>query len=152
MKKSLLILLVTMLCTSPAWSYDQELAASYQAYFQSIAGKATPKALQMIPTKAFVEAVKKGEKLFVIDIRTPAETGLIGMTLPGSIAIPMNQLFKPENLARIPTDQKVVIVCKGGHRSMAVATGLRHIGFKKVFVLKLGTADLAKYLSPKTAY
>jgi rhodanese-related sulfurtransferase len=32
-----------------------------------------------------------------------------------------------------------------------VATGLRHIGFDKVYVLKGGHIALSKYLDPKTA-
>ena len=57
------------------------------------------------------------------------------MNLTSSIVLPMNEVLKPENLAKIPATGKVVIVCKAGHWSMAVATGLRHIGFKNVFVL-----------------
>ncbi len=152
MKKMFLFLLLCVCFVDPAWSYDQALAASYAQYFQPFAGKGTPKALQMIPTKAFVQALKKGEEMLVIDIRTPAETGVYGVTLPGSLAIPMNELFKVENLAKIPPDKKVVIVCKAGQRAMAVATGLRHIGFRNVFTLKMGLSDLANFLSPKTAY
>ena len=106
----------------------------------------------MIPTANFVKAVQAGEKMLVIDIRTPAETGMYGLTIPGSVAIPMDQIFKPENLTRIPSDQKVVVVCKAGHRAMAVATALRHSGFKNVYVLKHGISDVAAYLSPKNAY
>lgn len=106
----------------------------------------------MIKTPDFVKAVQTGQEMFVLDIRTPAETGMYGLTLPGSTAIPMNHVFKPGNLARIPTDQKVVVVCKGGHRAMATATALRHVGFKNVYVLKHGISDLANYLSPKNAY
>ncbi len=64
----------------------------------------------------------------------------------------MDQVFKVKNLAKLPTKGKIVIVCKAGHRSMAVSTALRHIGFDNVYSLKLGLQDLAKYLSPKTAY
>lgn len=152
MKKLLGLIVISVLASGTAWSYDQGLAGSYEQYFAQFSGKATPKALQMIKTPDFVKAVQMGEQMFVLDIRTPAETGIYGLTLPGSTAIPMNQIFKPENLARIPTDQKVVVVCKGGHRAMAIATGLRHVGFKNVFVLKNGISDLATYLSPKNAY
>ena len=106
----------------------------------------------MIPTKAFIESLKKGDELFVVDVRTPGETGVYGLNLSNSIVIPMNEVFKPENLAKNPTTGKVVIVCKAGHRAMAVATGLRHIGFKNVFVLKEGISDVANYLSPKNSY
>lgn len=150
--KKYLILALAIFFISPAFSYDQGLAKSYEQYFNSFSGKGTAKALQMIPTKKFVESLKKGEPMFLIDIRTPAETGVYGLNLPNSMTVPMNDVFRAGNLAKIPATGKVVIVCKAGHRAMAVATGLRHIGFKNVFVLKHGISDVAKYLSPKTAY
>ena len=152
MKKLFLLVILSVFFVSPAFAYDQGLAKSYEQYFSPFSGKATPKAMQMIPTKAFVESLKKGDELFVVDIRTPGETDVYGINLTNSIVLPMNEVFKPENLAKIPTTGKVVIVCKAGHRSMAVATGLRHIGFKNVFVLKQGISDVANYLSPKNAY
>ena len=152
MKKLFLLVILSMFFFNPAFAYDQGLAKSYEQYFSPFSGKGTPKALQMIPTKDFVESVKKGDELFIVDIRTPGETGVYGLNLSNSIATPMNEVFKPENLAKIPATGKVVIVCKAGHRAMAVATGLRHIGFKNVFVLKDGISDVANYLSPKNAY
>ena len=152
MKKLFLLVILSVFFVSPAFAYDQGLAKSYEQYFSPFSGKATPKAMQMIPTKAFVESLKKGDELFVVDIRTPGETDVYGINLTNSIVLPMNEVFKPENLAKIPTTGKVVIVCKAGHRAMAVATGLRHIGFKNVFVLKQGISDVANYLSPKNAY
>jgi rhodanese-related sulfurtransferase len=106
----------------------------------------------MVKTADFVEAIKKNEDLLVLDVRTPGECDVIRLAVPDTLAIPMDQVFTPENLDRLPTDRKIVVVCKAGHRAMAVATGLRHIGFENTYVLKLGLNDLAKYVSPKTAY
>ena len=152
MKKLFLLVILSVFFINPSFAYDQGLAKSYEQYFSPFSGKDTPKALQMIPTKVFIESLKKGDELFVVDVRTPGETGVYGLNLSNSIVIPMNEVFKPENLAKIPTTGKVVIVCKAGHRAMAVATGLRHIGFKNVFSLKNGISDVANYLSPKNAY
>ncbi len=152
MKKLFLLVILFVFFVGPVFSYDQGLAKSYEQYFSSFSGKGTGKALQMIPTKVFVESLKKGEKLFIVDIRTPGETGVYGFNLANSTVIPMNEVFTSANLAKIPTTGKVIIVCKAGHRAMAIATGLRHIGFKNVFVLKHGISDVAKNLSPKNAY
>ena len=154
MKRAVVLLLLgtCFIFSGQGWSYDQDLAAGYETYFSAFSGKATPKALQMIPAKAFVEALKKGEQMLIIDIRTPGESAFYGLNLPNSLTIPMDQVFRPENLARIPTDKKVVIACKAGHRAMAIATALRHIGFDNVFTLKHGIDDLVQFLSPKTAY
>jgi len=152
MKKLLLLVFLSVFVVGPSFSYDQGLAKSYEQYFSSFSGKGTAKALQMVPTKVFVESLKKGEKLFIMDVRTPGETGVYGFNLSSSVTIQMSEVFKPSNLAKIPTTGKVVIVCKAGHRAMAIATGLRHIGFHNVFVLKHGISGLANYLSPKNAY
>jgi len=152
MKKLFLFVFMFIFLAGPVFSYDQGLAKSYEQYFSPFSGMGTAKALQMIPTKAFVESLKKGDKLFIVDIRSSGETGVYGFNLANGVVIPMNEVFKPANLGKIPTSGKVVIVCKAGHRAMAVATGLRHIGFKNVFVLKHGLSDVAKYLSPKNAY
>ena len=152
MKKFLVLIPLSLLLAGSAWSFDRGLAGSYEQFFAQFDGRTTPKALHVIKTPDFVSAVQSGQKMFILDIRTPAETRMYGLTLPDSHAIPMNEVFKTENLSRIPTDQKVVVVCKAGHRAMAIAMALRHVGFENVFVLKYGIADLAKYLSPKNAY
>ncbi len=150
--KRFLLLIVMMLLTSSAMSFDKGLAGSYEQYFAQFDGKATAKALQFIKMPEFVKNVLTGQKMYILDVRTPNETGMYGLTVPGSHAIPMNQVFKPETLANIPTDQKVVVACVAGHRAMAIATALRHIGFKNVYVLIPGTKGLANHLTPKNAY
>ena len=151
MKKISLLVVLFLLTTSFAWAYDKLMAESYDQYFKPFSDKATSKSLHMMKTADFVKEVRAG-KLFVIDVRTYGEAVIYGMTIPESVVLPMDQVFKAENLARLPTTGKIVIVCKAGHRAMAVSTALRHIGFNNVYSLKLGIQDLAKYLSPKTAY
>ena len=91
------------------------------------------------------------QPIIALDIRTRNEFGVLGITLPETLLIPANEVFHPENLDRIPEDRNVVVVCQSGTRAVAVGTGLRHIGFHNVYVLKGGIMALAKYLSPKTA-
>ena len=86
-----------------------------------------------------------------VDIRTPAETGIYSATLPGTLVIPIDELFTEVNLARIPTDKTVVVLCKSGTRAAAAGTALRHIGFDNVYVLKGGFKALAGYMGPKEA-
>lgn len=152
--KNFMLLIVVFFITisiSGVSAYDKMMAESYDQYFKPFSEKATSKSLHMIKTADFVKDVRAG-KLFVIDIRTPGETAIYGITIPESVAIPMDQVFNPANLALLPTTGKIVIVCKAGHRAMAISTALRHIGFDNVYSLKLGIQDVAKCLSPKTAY
>ena len=145
--------------SGPAWSSDTDmaksytelLAKSYAELFAPVQGAGAGKALHLIKPDAFLEKVKAKEPLVALDVRTPAETGVYGVTLPGALMIPINELFTPANLARIPTDKTVVVVCLSGTRATAAGTALRHIGFENVYILKGGYKALVAYLSPKEA-
>jgi rhodanese-related sulfurtransferase len=152
MRKVLFVFITTLLLAGRALAFDAELAARLQSFYRPFDSKACAKALHMIPPKDFVAAVKAGEPLYVVDVRTPAESGIYGIHLADGTAAPLNQLFRKETLERLPTDRRIVLVCKGGHRATAGAMGLRQIGFDNVYVLKGGLAALAAYLTPKSAY
>lgn len=135
-----------------AAGYDVELAASYAKLFEPAVGAKTGKALHMMTPDQLVKDLQAGKQIVALDIRTPNEFGVFGLTIPGSIEIPINEVFLPENLQHIPQDKTVVVVCKSGTRATAVGTALRHVGFEKIYVLKGGLMALSKYLGPKTAY
>jgi rhodanese-related sulfurtransferase len=137
--------------SAAAGGYDAELAASYATLFEPAVGAKTGKALNMMKPDKLVKDLQAGKQITALDIRTPNEFGVFRMTLPGSIEIPMNAVFLPENLERIPQDKTVVVICKSGTRATAVGTALRHIGFDNVYVLKGGLMALSKHLDAKTA-
>lgn len=58
---------------------------------------------------------------FIISVRAP--DAYAAGHIPGAINIPWTQIAEPENLAKIPTDRKIVIYCYTGHTG-AVATGI----------------------------
>ena len=93
-----------------------------------------------------------GKEIVILDVRTTKETDLVKVAIPSSLAIPVDQVFKPENLDKLPTDKPIVVICKGGGRSIAVGTALRHIGFDNVYMLMGGIAGLTKYYGPAQAY
>lgn len=130
---------------------DLDLAASYRHFFSPFSDAGTMAALQMMPVEAFLAAVKTGDPLVVLDVRTPGETGVIGFTFPGCLTVPMDQVFNTEVLDKLE-GRKVVVVCQAGHRATAVALALRHIGLDDIWILKGGTAGLAAQLNPKSAY
>ena len=146
------LLLLATAVSVPAIAYDAELAKSYDTLFANCKGAQAGKALHMMEPEALVQALKKGEKLVALDIRTPAETGVFGVTMPETIVVSIDELFEPEQLARIPTDRKVVVFCQTGARSVAACTALRHVGFDNAFILKGGLKGLSAYLGPKEAY
>lgn len=99
-----------------------------------------------------IEAIKKQEGVVLLDVRTKQEQSIIGLTYKTSLNLPVNEGFKPENLAKIPTDKKVIVTCQSGVRCTVIAMSLREIGFEKVYAMKGGLAALMEYLSPKTAF
>ena len=146
------ILLVAFVgLAAPAWSYDAAMAESYAELFAPVKGPGAGKALHMMKPDAFLKKVKSQAPLVTLDMRTAAEMGVFGMTLPGSLAIPLDELFTRANLDLIPTDKTVVIVCQSGTRAVAAGTALRHIGFDNVYVLKGGLKALSTYMGAKEA-
>lgn len=146
-----ILLAIAIVFAGPAWSYDSAMAESYADLFAPVKGAGAGKALHLIPPDVFLNKVKAKEPLVVLDIRTPAETGVYSVTLPGSLVIPVNELFRGANLAQIPTDKTVVVICLSGTRASAAGTALRHIGFDNVYILKGGFKALTGYLGPKEA-
>jgi rhodanese-related sulfurtransferase len=137
---------------APAMAYDEVLAASYEKFFSAFAEEHAAKALQLMPVDKVVEAINKGDDLVLLDVRTGYEQSLIGLTYSNTLHMPMNEVFKPENLARIPTDKTLVVTCHSGVRCTAVALALRSIGFEQVYSMKGGLTEFMKYLDAKTAF
>lgn len=136
----------------PVMAYDEALAQTYQQLFSSFDEQQTAKSLHLMTPQMVVEALKKGEALVLLDVRTEREQSLVGVTQPGALHIPMNKVFTTEGLAQIPTDQKVVLTCQSGARCLAVTMALRNIGFDNVYSMKGGLKKLIEYLDPKTAF
>jgi len=145
------LLAVTVTIAGPAWPYDSAMAESYATLFAPVKGAGAGKALRLIKPDGFLNKVKAKEPLVVLDVRTPAETGVYSVTLPGSMVIPVSELFTKAKLALIPTDKTVVVLCLSGTRATAVGTALRHIGFENVYILKGGFKALTGYMGPVEA-
>ena len=152
MKKYVVVLLIAVLFSGPAFAYDEALARTYEGFFASFEEKQVPKALHLIPPEKVVDAIKKGEDIILLDVRTRQEQSIIGLTFGNTLSLPMNEVFRPENLAKIPTDKKVIVTCKSGVRCTVIGLALRNVGFDNIYVMKGGLMGLMKYLGPKTAF
>lgn len=131
MKRIMLLLfagLVAVLSPMTSLAYDADLAKAFATLFEPVQGQKAGAGLHLIKAPKLMARINAGEPFVMLDVRTPAEARVIGMTLPGAMAIPLNALFLPENLARIPTDQTVVVICKSGTRASAVALPKRARG------------------------
>lgn len=146
------ITLAGLLMTSgAAIAYDEGLAQSYAELFADMQGAQTGQALHLMTPDVYIADLKAGKPMVALDIRTPGETSVFKTVLEDSLAIPLNELFLAENLARIPSDKRVVVLCRSGTRAVAAATALRHIGFDDVYILKGGYKELSSYLNATTA-
>lgn len=72
---------------------------------------------------------------FIVDVRTPAE--FCKSTVPGAININLPDLAKPENLAKLPTDQPILIVCNTGHTASIANAVLGTLGYN-AWTLRFG--------------
>lgn len=91
-----------------------------------------------MPAEKVMEAIKKGEDVVLRDVRTRQEQSIIGLTFANTLQMPMNEVFRSENLGKIPTDRKVIVTCKSGVRCTVIGLALRNIGFDNVFAMKGG--------------
>ncbi len=67
---------------------------------------------------------------FILSIRAP-DIYAKGH-IPGAVNIPITELFKPENLARLPQDKQIVVYCYTGHIGSRVAALLNLCGYDAV--------------------
>lgn len=71
---------------------------------------------------------EKRTDFVVVDVRpNPAEYGQ--GHIPGAIQMPVQGVFSPENLSRLPKDKKVVLVCVTGQTQNLPIVGLRALGY-----------------------
>jgi rhodanese-related sulfurtransferase len=153
MKKtfSFLSLVLAATLSLQAQAYDEALAARID---REVTGQMDRQFFVTKPCK--VEAVDvlqmlaKGEKVTLLDMRTPEEMAVVGLTHPKALAIPMHALFKKENLDRLPRDGKIVVICHSGNRAAGSTALLKAVGFKDVVYVNGGLISLVTNLTPKT--
>jgi rhodanese-related sulfurtransferase len=80
----------------------------------------------------------------VLDVREPWETALC--LIPGSLTVPLGSL--PTQLARLPSDQPLVVVCHHGGRSMQAVNWLRGQGYENAINLRGGVDAWARQVDP----
>jgi rhodanese-related sulfurtransferase len=149
MKRGLLVAGALLGFVVVGFSYDAELAKKLDAMFSQM----TPEVLKQKPCQIdanqLFEMIKKKEDFVILDVRTPQEQSITGITWKNTLNIPMHEVFKPENLNKLPKDKKIVVVCHSGDRAAAVVTGLRAIGFNNAYQFKGGIRELADAVGRK---
>ncbi len=78
-----------------------------------------------ILAKDVVAQMNQDAPPFILDVRTTGE--FRGGHIPGAQLIPLGELGR--RTAEIPTDRRVVTVCRSGSRSLMAARQLKKLGF-----------------------
>lgn len=81
----------------------------------------------------------------LLDIREPQEVA--SCAIEGSVHIPMNTI--PDNLARLPKDLPLVVMCHVGGRSAQVTYWLRAQGYDNAVNLDGGISAWIAEIDPK---
>lgn len=72
--------------------------------------------------------LQDSKDVFLLDVREPDEFSVF--KIPGSVNIPLRDVFKPENLSKIPKDKEIITICPHGNRSMIATFALARNGIK----------------------
>ncbi len=143
MKQLIIIFIAIFLLVGHGFAYDKDIAKKFDGMFSQFTPEMIAKRPCEIDSKQLFELIKKKEDFVILDIRTPQEMDIIGITLKNTFKIPMNELFKEENLKKLPKDKKIIVICHTGTRSVAVTTALMATGFTNALTFKGGTIELA---------
>ena len=143
MKQIMIIVIAVLMMLGSAFAYDKDTAKKFDAMFSQMTPELIAKRPCEIDSKQLFEMIKKKEAFVVLDIRTPQEMAIIGITLKNTLKIPMNELFKEENLNKLPKDKKIIVICHTGTRAVAATTALMATGFTNALTFKGGTIELA---------
>lgn len=151
MKKLLLSALLVGSFSLSSFAYDTAQADKLQNFYSHFTHKACANSKLFIEGDEVMKLIRDNAKVTLLDVRTVGEHSVVSIGLKNSLFIPIESLFKAENLKKLPLDQPILIVCHSGVRALLAAAGLKQIGIKDVRVVKDGIAGLAKADSAKNA-
>jgi rhodanese-related sulfurtransferase len=128
MKRVLVMLLVVVLATAlavPAAFAADDMAAKLSAVLSQGPGT---KFWQVSADDVLAMISAKKNDFVVVDVRpNPAEFG--EGHIPGAILMPVQDIFKHENLSKLPKNKKVILACVTGQTQNLPVVGLRALGY-----------------------
>lgn len=90
--------------------------------------------VKVIPMAEALDRIRKGEKVTLLDVRTPGEHA--ENNLPGSLLLPVDaaSVFGPQVEKLIPDKNATVFVyCRSGRRSQNAAEIMAQLGYRNVY-------------------
>jgi rhodanese-related sulfurtransferase len=116
-------------CARGPSEFDQ-IATTAEKYLSS--GRAPTISAEDVQNKI---VLGKDPGYFLLSVRKPEDDAK--GHVPGAITIPWNQVYKPENLAKLPKDKKIVVICYTGHTASQVTMLLNLLGYE-AYAMKFG--------------
>ncbi|MBN2817299.1 MAG: rhodanese-like domain-containing protein [Campylobacterales bacterium] len=151
MKQIALSLLLLTTLSFTAHAYDKTQAEKFEKFYAGMDQKACAKSTLFMEATELLKLMREEKEVLVLDVRTAGENSVISVSYKDAMHVEMKDLFKPENLDKLPTDRPIVVACHSGTRGLMAVLGLKQIGFKNVQVLKGGLMALAKDNTVKNA-
>jgi rhodanese-related sulfurtransferase len=151
MKKTLAISLTALMLSTTSFAYDQTKAVQLDKFYSHMTQKACADSKLFVKAVDVMKMLREKKAFTLLDVRTDGEASVVALSASNAVHIPLAQLFKKENLAKLPTDKPLMIVCHSGTRATLAAIGLKQLGFKKAHVVKGGLIALAAANNPKNA-
>lgn len=136
-----LVLVTGIVGTGSVLAVSEKVEEAVNSYFANL-----PEDNSMIAEDSFIEKVKSGEKLFILDIRQ-ADVYNEGH-IKGAINLPWGPDAIPENLDKLPADETIYVYCYTAQTANQTVALLNFAGFeaKSVrFGWNLGISRVAGY-------
>ncbi len=131
--------------------YDNTKAKELNNFYSHMTQKACADSKLFIKAEDVMKMLREKKDFLLLDVRTNGEVGIVSLSGKNALHMPIANLFKNENLNKLPTDKPIIVVCHSGTRATLAAIGLKRIGFKQTHVLKGGIIALAAADNPKNA-
>ena len=151
MKKTLLFLLASAALSASVCAYDGAKAAEFDAFYSHMTQKACASSTLFVTAEEVMTLLREGKPVALLDVRTDGEAGVVALSAPAAVHIPIEHLFEKASLDRLPSDRPIMIVCHSGTRAVMAAVSLKMVGIKNVQVVKGGIVALANADSTKNA-
>ena len=151
MKKIIFSSITVAFLASNLMAYDANKAEELNNFYSHMTQKAFINSKLFIKATDALKMLREKKEFIFLDVRTDGENAILSMSGKNALHIPINILFKKENLDKLPTDKPIIVVCHSGTRATLAGIGLKRLGFKHIHVLKGGMVALAKANNPKNA-
>jgi molybdopterin/thiamine biosynthesis adenylyltransferase/rhodanese-related sulfurtransferase len=92
------------------------------------------------------EWIDRGENIFLVDVREPAEFEIV--SIPGAVLIPKGEFLNGSALERMPQDKRIVLYCKSGMRSAEALAIVKGAGFADAVHVGSGVVGWVNQIDP----